>query len=377
MPQDGDFSKSAFSPPLSPYIRGNEIRQELSFHKELRAFADRWSSRERASIMILITGGAGFIGSNAVARLAERGERILVCDWLGRGDKWRNIAKAELEDVVPPEEIAGYLEELEHPLTAVIHLGAISATTEEDADALMANNFRLSKFYWNLCTARRIPLIYASSAATYGDGTLGFRDDASIDALARLQPLNGYGWSKHLFDRWVARQLRSEAPKPPQWAGLKFFNVYGPNEYHKGAQASVAAHLFRQLQAGEPATLFQSHHPDYADGGQLRDFVWVGDCVDVMMWLLDNPEVNGLFNLGTGAARSFADLARAVFAALEKPENIRYVPTPEAIRDKYQYFTEADMTRLRSAGYTKDFTTLEAGVESYVRDFLATPDAYR
>lgn len=327
--------------------------------------------------MILITGGAGFIGSNVVARLSERGERIIVCDWLGRGEKWRNIAKAEVEDVVPPEEIAEYLEELEHSLTAVIHLGAISATTEEDGDALMANNFRLSKFYWNFCAAKRIPLIYASSAATYGDGALGFRDDASIDALAHLQPLNGYGWSKHLFDRWVARQLRTEGPKPPQWAGLKFFNVYGPNEYHKGGQASVAAHLFRQLQAGEPATLFQSHHPDYSDGGQLRDFVWVGDCVDVMMWLLDNPEVNGLFNLGTGAARSFADLARAVFAALEQPENIRYVPTPEAIRDKYQYFTEADMTRLRSAGYTKDFTTLEAGVERYVRDFLATPDAYR
>lgn len=327
--------------------------------------------------MILITGGAGFIGSNVVARLSERGERIIVCDWLGHGDKWRNIAKAEIEDVVPPEEIASYLNELEQPLTAVIHMGAISATTEDDADALMANNFRLSKFYWNLCAAKRIPLIYASSAATYGDGALGFRDDASIDALGHLQPLNGYGWSKHLFDRWVARQLRTEGPKPPQWAGLKFFNVYGPNEYHKGGQASVAAHLFRQLQAGEPATLFQSHHPDYADGGQLRDFVWVGDCVDVMMWLLDNPEVNGLFNLGTGAARSFADLARAVFAALEQPENIRYVPTPEAIRDKYQYFTEADMTRLRSAGYNKAFTTLEAGVESYIRDFLATPDAYR
>lgn len=327
--------------------------------------------------MILITGGAGFIGSNLVASLSERGEGMIVCDWLGHDDKWRNIAKAEIEDVVPPEEIRDYLEGLEHPLTAVIHLGAISATTETDGDALMANNFRLSKYYWNLCSARRIPLIYASSAATYGDGSLGFRDDASIDALARLQPLNGYGWSKHLFDRWVARQLASEGPRPPQWAGLKFFNVYGPNEYHKGGQASVASHLFRQLRAGEPATLFQSHHPDYPDGGQLRDFVWVGDCVDVMLWLLDNPEVNGLFNLGTGAARSFADLARAVFAALEQPENIRYVPTPEAIRDKYQYFTEAEMARLRGAGYDKAFTSLEAGVESYVRDFLATSDAYR
>jgi ADP-L-glycero-D-manno-heptose 6-epimerase len=327
--------------------------------------------------MILVTGGAGFIGSNIVASLAERGEGVIICDWLGQNDKWRNIAKAEIEDVVPPGQIADYLKTLDRPLTAVIHMGAISATTEADGDALMANNFRLSKFYWHYCTQHRIPFIYASSAATYGDGSQGFRDDASIDALARLEPLNGYGWSKHLFDRWVVRQLALEAPRPPQWAGLKFFNVYGPNEYHKGGQASVVSHLFRQLEAGEPATLFQSHHPDYTDGGQLRDFVWVGDCVDVTMWLLDNPEVNGLFNLGTGAARSFADLARAVFAALEQPENIRYIPTPEAIRDKYQYFTEADMKRLRAAGYVKGFTTLEAGVEAYVREFLAAADRYR
>ena len=327
--------------------------------------------------MLLVTGGAGFIGSNLVAALSERGESVIVCDRLGQGDKWRNLAHHEVEDVIPPEELPQFLRWAEGRLAAVFHLGAISATTESDGDALLANNFRLSKVFWDHCAQEKIPLIYASSAATYGDGTEGFDDDADRGALARLRPLNGYGWSKHLFDRWVARRLAIDAPAPPQWAGLKFFNVYGPNEYHKGGQASVAWHLFGQLSRGEPAKLFRSHRPDYADGGQLRDFIWVGDCVDVMLWLLDHPGVSGLFNVGTGKARSFADLARAVFAAMERPENISYIPTPEAIRDKYQYFTEAKMARLRAAGYHRPFTELEDGVARYVGDFLSRPDPYR
>ncbi|MGE5766576.1 MAG: ADP-glyceromanno-heptose 6-epimerase [Bacteroidota bacterium] len=327
--------------------------------------------------MLLVTGGAGFIGSNLVAALSARGEAVVVCDRLGQGDKWRNLAHHEVEDVIPPEELPAFLRWAEGRLSAVFHLGAISATTETDGDALIANNFRLSKVFWDHCTAEQIPLIYASSAATYGDGAEGFDDDMDRAHLARLKPLNGYGWSKHLFDRWVARRLAEDRPTPPQWAGLKFFNVYGPNEYHKGGQASVAWHLFGQLSRGEPARLFQSHHPDYADGGQLRDFIWVGDCVDVMLWLRDNAGVSGLFNVGTGEARSFADLARAVFAAMERPENISYVPTPEAIRDKYQYFTEAKMARLRAAGYGRPFTSLEDGVARYVRDFLTRPDPYR
>ncbi len=326
--------------------------------------------------MLLVTGGAGFIGSNLVAALAERGESVVVCDRLGQGDKWRNLAHHDLEDVIPPEELPDFLRWAEGRLNGVFHLGAISATTESDGDALMANNFRLSKVFWDHCAQEEIPLIYASSAATYGAGAEGFDDDASRDYLAGLRPLNGYGWSKHLFDRWVMRRLAVEAPAPSQWAGLKFFNVYGPNEYHKEGQASVAFHLFGQLSRGEPAKLFQSHHPDYADGGQLRDFIWVGDCVDVMLWLYDNPAVNGLFNVGTGKARSFADLARAVFAAMDRPENISYVPTPEAIRDKYQYFTEATTARLRAAGYQKPFTELEEGVARYVQDFLVKPDPY-
>ena len=327
--------------------------------------------------MIVITGGAGFIGSNLAAALAESGERIAICDHLGSGDKWRNIAKLELEDLVPPDQILDYLGDVTNRVRALVHLGAISDTTARDADALAENNFRLSTWLWRFCAEHNKQFLYASSAATYGDGAQGFDDSAAIEHLARLRPLNGYGWSKHLFDRWVARRLAEGGPVPVQWAGLKFFNAYGPNEYHKGAQASVAYHLFQQVDAGQPARLFQSHHPDYPDGGQMRDFIWVGDCVEVLMWLLENRRVNGLFNVGTGKARSFADLARALFKAMDRPENIEYVPTPEEIRDKYQYFTKAPMDRLRAAGFEQPFTELEDGVGRYVRDHLSAEDPYR
>ena len=327
--------------------------------------------------MILVTGGAGFIGSNIAAALAERGERVVICDRLGTAEKWRNLVALEIEDIVAPEKLDDFLAAASADLRAVVHMGAISDTTERDADALVANNIALSQRLWRACAAQRKQFIYASSAATYGDGAEGFDDDAAIEHLARLRPLNGYGWSKQVFDRWVARRLSDGGARPLQWAGLKFFNVYGPNEYHKGAQASVAYHLFRQVEAGEPARLFQSHNPDYPDGGQMRDFIWVGDCVEVVLWLLEQRQVNGLFNVGTGEARSFADLARAVFAALERPDNIRYIPTPEAIRNTYQYFTEAKMARLRAAGYEAPFTPLEEGVRRYVRDFLSRPNPYR
>jgi ADP-L-glycero-D-manno-heptose 6-epimerase len=218
--------------------------------------------------------------------------------------------------------------------------------------------------------------VYASSAATYGDGAQGFDDDPSVEGLARLRPMNPYGWSKHLFDRWVARELAEGRRRPPQWVGLKFFNVYGPNEYHKEGQISVALKNFREAGAGGPAVLFRSHRPDYADGGQMRDFVWVGDCVAVMQWLLDNPSVNGLFNLGTGKARSFADLAAALFGAMGRSPDVHFVDTPVAIRDRYQYFTEARMERLRRSGYAAPFTSLEAGVARYVRKYLLAGDPY-
>ena len=327
--------------------------------------------------MILVTGGAGFIGSNLVAALRERGEPVVVCDRLGHGDKWRNLAKHELETLVPPDGLEDYLAGPGRAVAAVVHLGAISDTTERNVDALAQNNFRLSQALWTWCADHNKQFIYASSAATYGDGAAGFDDDIAIEYLDTLHPLNGYGWSKHLFDRWVARRLTLEWPRPLQWAGLKFFNVYGPNEYHKGAQASVAWHLFQEVAGGGAARLFQSHNPDYPDGGQSRDFIWVGDAVQVILWLLDQRRVNGLFNVGTGKARSFADLARALFEALGKPPNIHYVPTPGEIRDKYQYFTQASMERLRAAGYEAPFTELEDGVAGYVRDYLATADPYR
>jgi len=327
--------------------------------------------------MILVTGGAGFLGSNIAAALSERGERVVVCDRLGSDEKWRNLAKTEIEDLIAPKDLPRFLESHADDLLGVVHMAAISETTERDVDALIENNFRLSCDLWRFAAAGHKQFVYASSAATYGDGSQAFEDDASPEHLETLRPLNAYGWTKHLFDRWVARRVAEGGPVPMQWAGLKFFNVYGPNEYHKEAQASVAYHLCRQIQAGGPALLFKSHNPDYPDGGQQRDFVWSGDCVDVVLWLLDNRRVNGLFNVGTGQARSFADLARAVFAALDRPERIDYVPTPEAIRDRYQYFTEARMARLRAAGYERPFTTLEDGVERYVRAFLATEDPYR
>jgi ADP-L-glycero-D-manno-heptose 6-epimerase len=219
-------------------------------------------------------------------------------------------------------------------------------------------------------------LVYASSAATYGDGSKGFDDFESVSKLATLQPLNAYGWSKHLFDRWVARQETRGDHRPPQSVGLKFFNVYGPNEYHKGGQRSVAHQIFPFAQRGESFQLFKSHHPDYADGGQLRDFIWVGDCVAVMLWLLDHAKVNGLFNLGTGQARSFADLAAAVYRAAGQEPKLTYRDMPQELRGKYQYFTQANMAKLRNAGYDDAFTSLEDGAEKYMKEFLLKPDQY-
>ena len=327
--------------------------------------------------MYVVTGGAGFIGSNIAAALDQRHPgSVAICDRLRDGAKWLNLAKRELIDIVSPEEIFAFLDRHGGEIEAVIHMGAISSTVETDADRIFATNYRLSLGIWRWCAEHKVRLIYASSAATYGDGAKGFDDAAGPAALAALRPLNAYGWSKNLFDRRVARMVATQAPAPPQWAGLKFFNVYGPNEYHKGGQKSVAVQLHEQIAAGRPARLFKSHRKDYADGGQLRDFIWVGDCVEIVLWLLDNPGVSGLFNCGTGKARSFADLARAVFAALERKPKIEYAPMPVSLRAKYQYFTEARMDRLRQAGYGRPFVALEDGVKRYVRDFLAA-DPYR
>jgi ADP-L-glycero-D-manno-heptose 6-epimerase len=328
--------------------------------------------------MILVTGGAGFIGSNLVAALEERGlADIAVCDRLGSDEKWRNLGKRELAALIAPEQLKDFLAAQPRGLDAIFHLGASSSTTETDADFIIANNFAVSQMLWDWCTTTGTRFIYASSAATYGDGDAGFDDDGTPAGLAKLKPLNAYGWSKQLFDRRIARLIERSAPKPPQWAGLKFFNVYGPNEYHKGGQKSVVAQIFPRAQAHVPCHLFRSHRDGIPDGGQKRDFVYVRDSVAEMLFLYDHPEVSGLFNAGSGEARSFADLATAVYRALSVEPRIHYIDTPVEIRDKYQYFTEAKMERIRTAGFTAAPTSLEDGVRDYVQNFLASADPYR
>lgn len=328
--------------------------------------------------MYLVTGGAGFIGSNIVWALESQGVgKVIVCDRLRQDNKWRNLAKRELAGIVPPENLSDFLEANATNVEAVIHMAAISSTIETDVDLIIDTNFRLSVDLWHWCTQHRVRFIYASSAATYGDGSQGFGDNDSVESLSRLKPLNAYGWSKHLFDRRVARMVADNEPRPPQWAGLKFFNVFGPNEDHKDRMRSVVSQVYANATDGQPAVLFKSHNSDYADGGQLRDFIWIGDCIDIVTWLLENQDVNGIYNCGTGEARSFEDLTKAVFDALGKKPDIKYVDTPPEIRAKYQYFTEAKMDRLRAAGFDKPFTTLEDGVGQYVTGFLDTGDTYR
>jgi len=316
--------------------------------------------------VIVITGGAGFIGSHIVRDLAEGGSRVVISDLLRTGDKWRNIAGVQLHDILRPEMLHQWLNRHRYELAAIVHMAAISATTETDVDRFVANNIRLTLDLWEWCAANAKPFFYASSAATYGDGSAGFRDDETPAGLAALRPLNAYGWSKHLIDQRIVDDVMRGRPRPPQWAGLKFFNVYGQNEAHKGDMQSVVSKIHPLVTAGDPVQLFKSHHPRYRDGGQLRDFIYVKDCVATVRWLLQNPMVSGLFNVGTGTARSFLDLVNAVSAAVGCPPNIRFVDTPAALRDKYQYFTQAEMAKLRAAGFGHRFYTLEDGVRDYV-----------
>ena len=326
--------------------------------------------------MLLVTGGAGFIGSNLVAALNAAGRSdVVVCDMLGHEGKWRNLAKRQLMDIVPPSELMGWLQG--RHLDAVFHLGAISETTATDGDLVIETNFRLSSRLLDWCTANPTPFIYASSASTYGNGEQGFRDDQSLAALRQLRPMNLYGWSKHLFDLVVAERAAGGKPLPPQWAGLKFFNVFGPNECHKGTMMSVLARKFDDVKAGRTVQLFKSHREGIADGDQRRDFIYVDDVVRVMIWLLATPAVSGIFNVGTGRARSFRDLMLATYAALGATPKIEYVDMPEQIRGSYQYFTESDVGRLCGAGYNGGFTGLEEAVGLYVKGFLDQTDRFR
>lgn len=320
--------------------------------------------------MIIITGAGGFIGSNMVRRLNQEGFYDLVLvDKFDREEKQQNLAGKRYTAQIDRDAFFPWLEANEKFAEFIIHMGAKSATTGFSKEVYDRLNLNYSKQVWRACVQYGIPLIYASSGATYGLGEQGFDDRE--DHLEQLSPLNLYGKSKNDFDIWALQQ----AQKPFFWAGLKFFNVYGPNEYHKGRMASVVYHAFKQIRANESMKLFRSHHPDYKDGEQSRDFIYVKDVVDVMYFLMKHRKNSGLYNVGTGRARTFYDLTHNTFKAMEVPENIIYIDTPEDIRDKYQYFTEAPVQKLRRIGYDRPFTSLEDGVKDYVKNYLL-PGSY-
>lgn len=331
--------------------------------------------------MIIVTGAAGMIGSAMVWKLNEmRRNDIIVVDKLRTEEKWLNLRKRDYADWVDRDELFNWLANPANAgkITGVVHMGACSATTERDGDFLMENNYGYSKKLWDFCAARQIPYVYASSAATYGAGELGYNDDVTPEELKKLQPLNKYGYSKKIFDDWAFKQ--SIAPK--QWCGLKFFNVYGPQEYHKGRMASMVFHTFNQYRDNGGVKLFKSHKEGFKDGEQLRDFVYLKDVVDVMYFLLTEKVESGVYNIGTGEARSFLDLSMATMrAASNNPELkvedvVEFIPMPEDLRGRYQYFTQASMEKLKRTGYTKKFTSLEEGVKDYVQNYLAKEDSY-
>jgi ADP-L-glycero-D-manno-heptose 6-epimerase len=316
--------------------------------------------------MIVITGGAGFIGSAIAWRLNNQGRNdILIVDELGQDEKWKNLVALDYLDFINKNEFIKQIESgVKLDVEAIIHMGANSATTEKDADHLISNNYEYTKKLARYCIQNNIRFIYASSAATYGDGSLGFNDDEKI--CQSLSPLNMYGYSKNLFDIWAIKHGIIN-----KIVGIKFFNVYGPNEYHKGDMSSVVIKAFEQIKNTGKVKLFKSMNPDYKDGEQKRDFVYVKDAVDMTLFFLDKKESNGIYNVGSGKARTWNDLVTAIFKALDKPVNIEYIELPEHLVEKYQYFTEAKIDKIKSAGYPHLITSLEDGVTDYVKGFLS------
>ncbi len=321
--------------------------------------------------MIILTGTAGFIGSVLLGKLNKEGYTdILIVDDFSRDDKNKNIEGKKYSGKIQREDLFNWLKDNNPEIEFVFHIGARTDTAEFDWKVFEKLNINYSKDIWNYCVGNNIPLLYASSAATYGMGELGYKDDHEI--VDKLKPLNPYGKSKNEFDKWVLKQEKT----PPFWAGMKFFNVYGPNEYHKSRMASVIFHAFNQIQKTGLVKLFRSHNPDFEDGKQVRDFIYVKDVVEIMLFMMHNKPASGLYNLGTGTARSFLDLTRSTFAALHLDDNIQFIDTPEDIRDKYQYFTEADMDKLKKVGYSKEFRSLEDGVKDYVTNYLTKSNYY-
>ena len=315
--------------------------------------------------MIVVTGGAGFIGSNLINFLESTNiKEVISVDW----KNYENIDYFNNKDLrkVSPDDLENFLNENNKSIKLIIHLGAITSTTETDAKLIIKNNINLSLFIWSWCIENKKRLIYASSAATYGDGSNNFDDQEKSNYLSKLIPLNLYGWSKHLFDKFIISQKK----KPPQYVGLKFFNVYGPNEFHKSEMRSIVLKIFQKVSNNQTVKLFKSHHPHYKDGEQMRDFIYVKDVVNIIKWFVDNKNINGIYNVGTGKPRSFHDLAVSVFKNSNKKNKIKYIDTPKNIREQYQYFTKANIKKLRKTGYKKKFFSLEDGIKDYIRNHL-------
>lgn len=321
--------------------------------------------------MIVVTGAAGFIGSCLVSRLNTDGqEDLILVDDFSDDNKNHNLEGKRYKQRIHRDDFVQWFSEHAKDVEAVFHIGARTDTTEFDKSIFDKLNVNYSKDLWKICAENNVPLIYASSAATYGLGEFGYEDDHTI--VSKLKPLNPYGESKNEFDKWALGQKKT----PPHWYGLKFFNVYGPNEYHKSRMASVIFHAFGQINASGGMKLFRSHNPEYKDGEQLRDFIYVKDVIEVCVFLYKKLPASGLYNLGTGTARSFLDLAKGTFKAMGKEENISFIDTPVDIRDKYQYFTEANMSKLKNAGYDKAFYSLEDGILDYVQNYLREKNYY-
>jgi len=325
--------------------------------------------------MIVITGGAGMIGSMIAWHLNTVLGRddIVIVDRFNHPEQWQNLCHRRYANYLDKDELFGWLEN-NTSIDAVIHMGAISATTERDFNRLVQENIRYSQRLWTWCAVHNVPFLYASSAATYGGGEHGYDDDES--KIDPLRPLNGYGYSKQFFDQWALKQVKNKLVTPPQWCGFKFFNVYGPNEYHKQRMASVVLHSFNQFREEGTVKLFKSDRPDYADGMQLRDFVYVKDAVAIVAHFLMHPDKSGIYNIGTGKARAFKDLATAVMTSQGCEPSITYIDMPQDLRGKYQYFTQANMNKLRAAGYDQPFYSLEDGVRDYVQNYLMQADPY-
>ncbi len=326
---------------------------------------------------VVITGGGGFLGSNLAHHLGNiGGYRIIIVDSFGNDKKWQNLVRATIDEIVAPENFFYWLEMFGQEVEIIYNLGGISATTEHNVSAIIEANHDYPLLLWRWCIENDKRFVFASSAEVYGAGEMGFDDKLDVDYIRKLRPLNPNGWSKKLFDLHVAQAHARNDKMPAQWVGLRFFNLYGPNEYHKQDQRSVMLKIYEEASQGIAVRLFKSKNPEYPDGSQQRDFIYVKDAVAVMEWLLLNPRVNGIFNCGTGKARSFAELAQAIFSSLGKEPNVKYVDMPHHIEHQYQYRTEAVIDRLRQAGYDREFMSLEDGVADYINNYLRKDDMY-